>query len=853
MATYTITVDTNYQALTAPAGNDTYNINGAKLTIDTDTRYCTNHTVSTGNLGAVTISSSLGGELHIDGTKVRIIPFNTGTGNVPVIGTTITQGGVTSYLLGVWSALNVAPTAAAAAMPTSGFIKVKNVSGGAYAAGALTNIGATATGPDIVGWIEVVGIESTTCTVPRLGTLRMTGEWFDAGTTTGVANQTVQLPASLANTYYPGVFIEETPGSGWYLYWPNAGSQTTVATDSRADVVWISTQGLLRIGNNGTANAGNLPPSGCKIVIPNIITINVTSAAQNTNAVPNATLATRYDFTTTGAGVIIMDKVNLAWYPSFAQAFSINIQHTGILEQLLISECASTMTLFKVGVGQTAAQSQVSLSLGLCFAGGEIQRCVFTRATLASSGNYNVTLTDINGFSFINNKYISLTARGNATTGNILANRMKNSTFQGELLTNGRMVLTTCNYNFITDTKYVDVINGTTQTTAAQNSYIFELQSNTVYTTISGVSFNYLTNVHPYLGILNIAAAGCDEVKLRNIGTNSSPLSLGSANQSAYLFALATGAAASNVKIQRCYVSNTRTGAWTGDNSSSNIQIENCKFDDADAPVVPMLNTVIKSVRATLPLTAQTSCYGTHFHDYFVSNTVGRVAIVMNEKTTDSLSSFSYNSVAGNPKFTSTGGLYMPVVGDSVQFDWSYYVKGHTSFANSAAVMAGGTIGNYSLEYAIDKGDGLFSSYKTLNGANLSAEIGIDPAIGFRLSIKITTSTTNTGVITSLYVITNTTDSLQGSSLHPSDTYKLNFTGLKYGSDVVILTINTTDKLGEVQDLAAFDWEFEYENPQYVDIGIHKPGYVPLYIRAFELTANNTTLPIAQVVDRNYQ
>ena len=142
MATFNLAADQNFQdaAFSTRAGNDTYNLLGFRLTLDTDSRYCTNATATTGNLGAVACSAAAGGELFIDGTKVRIIPYNTGTGNVPAIGTAITEGGVSGYLLGVWSALNVAPTAAAAAMPASGWIKVKNVTGGAYSAGALGGV-----------------------------------------------------------------------------------------------------------------------------------------------------------------------------------------------------------------------------------------------------------------------------------------------------------------------------------------------------------------------------------------------------------------------------------------------------------------------------------------------------------------------------------------------------------------------------------------------------------------------------------------------------------------------------------------------------------------------------------------
>jgi hypothetical protein len=37
-----------------------------------------------------------------------------------------------------------------------------------------------------------------------------------------------------------------------------------------------------------------------------------------------------------------------------------------------------------------------------------------------------------------------------------------------------------------------------------------------------------------------------------------------------------------------------------------------------------------------------------------------------------------------------------------------------------------------------------------------------------------------------------------------------------------------------------------------VDIGIFKAGYVPFYIRNYPLASTAASLPVAQVVDRNY-
>lgn len=216
----TIAVDTFLDGGTARTAGEAWTINsGAKLTIRTDTRVHANAPASmTGSLGSVTINE---GEVIIDARNVRWLAYNTGTGNVPAIGTTISQGGVSGYLLGVWASLTSAPTAAAAAMPATGFIKLREVSGGTFAAGALTGIGASATGADVTGWIEVVHDDAADITVPRLGKYTTRGDWFYLGNTTGTRGQVIQAPTNGGgnNTHVPGIWVETAPGSGVYDRW----------------------------------------------------------------------------------------------------------------------------------------------------------------------------------------------------------------------------------------------------------------------------------------------------------------------------------------------------------------------------------------------------------------------------------------------------------------------------------------------------------------------------------------------------------------------------------------------------------------------------------------------------------
>jgi hypothetical protein len=786
MATFTIIVDTNYQDLVGAAGNDTFAINGAKLTIDTDTRYCTNHDGVTGNIGGpVTISPSLGGELLIDGTGVRIIPFDSGTGVVPAIGTTISQGGVSAYLLGVWASFIVAPTAEGVAMPVSGYIKVKNKTGGDFAVGALTGIGANATGVDVVGWIEVVGVEAGTCTVPRLGKFTMRGEWFtpvDAVgaeiKTSGVANQTIQLPASLANTYYPGVWIETGVGTGVYEFYPSAGTATTTRQDAAGKVVWISSQGLLRIGNSGAATNGYLPVAGCKIRVPNIITINVTSAAMGTNALPNATLGTRWEFATTGGAYIDIDKANMAWYCNFAQAFYISITNTGILEKLLISECASPIILTHVGVGQTAAQIQIAFALSLCFAGGTFNNCVWSRATLASAA-YVCTMTDCFGFTINNEVIRSCVQKAIAGTGSWNLTRCNYCTFNTfKSVATGQIIMTTCSYITINNLSHCDHVSGTTVTTYV--GYLATITANSNNIKIDGMDFWGLTNVHPYTGLFLISAAAAD-IKLRNIGTAASPLSLGSANATGYVLIGVAGAGCKNIELKRIYVVNTRTGFMNLiDNSYSGVSFVNTWTDAADTLTFLALNLIARGMKGVNAVGVQTAVYGTHWFDLFDAATTGRIGISFMEKTGEEPSASSYEIITAGAGcgFDSTGRVVMPNVGDQIIWTVQYDIIGHTGFQNVDPTKTGVNTGNFTYEYQIDKndGNGWNGTWKTLDGATLSAETGIDAEKGIRLKIRITVATASaTNALTFLTIPTNSTSTSQGYQ-YPLDVIQLSMT-----------------------------------------------------------------------------
>lgn len=84
----------------------------------------------------------------------------------------------------------------------------------------------------------------------------------------------------------------------------------------------------------------------------------------------------------------------------------------------------------------------------------------------------------------------------------------------------------------------------------------------------------------------------------------------------------------------------------------------------------------------------------------------------------------------------------------------------------------------------------------------------------------------------------------------------LTITGVVSGSDVVILTAGTTTQLaandGATNAVTSFQYSYSYSVGTYVDIAVYKAGYVPYIVRNYLLENANASIPVAQVVDRNY-
>jgi len=260
--------------------------------------------------------------------------------------------------------------------------------------------------------------------------------------------------------------------------------------------------------------------------MPNVFMANATVAARTANVLPNVTLTTRYEFATTGGGVLDINFASCSWWLNVNQPYRFDITNTAVCTTLTATEVASPLTWTNVGVGMEAALSATVLVLSQCFAGGAITDCVFARAAMTANGQATGVISDVSGFTFTNTAWRCVARATFTTPSSLLVTRMASSTLIGTILGSGRLSATTCTDLTVTDSVYFDTPVG--NTSAVGPSSAFDLLSSCTNVKFDGLTFGGLNLVQPFNGILNVGAAGCARIKLRNIGTYASPLSLGS-------------------------------------------------------------------------------------------------------------------------------------------------------------------------------------------------------------------------------------------------------------------------------------------------------------------------------------
>jgi len=858
MANFTLTQDTNIQDLTGRIGGSVITTNGFSLTIDQDIRYGLNSSV-TSTLGSFVTSNISESALIITTERVRYIPYTGGSGTVPAYNTLISRGGANGRLLTVQSSLAAVPTNPGAAMPASGWIKIKTWNEVSFSAGALTGINATASGPDVQGVIDIAADVGTTLTLRRLFGFKALGGMVPVGTTSGASGTVYQLPTMGAAQWYAGVQVETAVGSNEYDWWPNVGADISRPSGSATDAIrgklcHINSSGQLRLGSNHSGQtAGNTPGVGRRIRSPSILLNNCAVAARQTNVAPgaSATVAARYSLQAASSS-LTMTGVNYNW----------GAQHTNCATYVAQDVCMGDVVSV-TGAGAysidnlCAGTTSTTAGIGSISVSGLTSPTTINKLTLAVASNL-LAATRLSNIVF-NDLRVTPTGVRTATRNAIFTQGWSNIKINGLVIGNGNFGLGTYAGLEIKDMVYW---SGYTATTTAFTENVIALTAtalNVSNLTIDG--FRFATpDSWPHNGYAMGTTTGNSyqvNTLLRNFGSTTEALvPAGTTFQGIAIMTNATNGA--GYRFERCYdpnsvfgLANVGTGA-----GARTLQVTNCRQSDSLTTNFNMPFSVVKGLRSGRSTFESNAYYpGSVFYDGYASDTVGYLGITMSDTSADMA---PYITLAGGAGFTAdaAGGISMRNVGDSATIEFPWTILAHTGFAN-AAVAANIALGNFTFAYQINTGSGFGAWSAELTAAQMGTALNalgaIDPATGFGFKIRMTTASANTATVQFLRVTTTTTLAAQNTNLYPLDTFTITFDGLPTGCDAFILQAGTTTLIDQRDQLPGASYSYTYDVLRTVDIGFVKPGFQPFYIRNLSLTASNVSIPVALVPDRNYQ
>lgn len=242
----------------------------------------------------------------------------------------------------------------------------------------------------------------------------------------------------------------------------------------------------------------------------------------------------------------------------------------------------------------------------------------------------------------------------------------------------------------------------------------------------------------------------------------------------------------------------TNPGKLVFNNASTTAAIDTCGF-------VKMGETVLRS-GVTVTGSAWRQCGQITLNGATISN-----SSIRNSTASTALLAGSSVSTLSNVAFQSAG------TGHAIEITatGTYTLNGIT-FTGYAA--SNGSTGN----------EAVF-----VNVASGSVTINSDSALSYRLPVG---STATVEVIAGQKTLT--------------------VSGIISGSDVVILSAGTSTVLasndGATNPVTSYPYSYTYSAGTFVDVAVYKVGYVPYVVRNYLLENGNASLPVAQVVDRNY-
>jgi len=857
MANITVSTSSNYDATANLALNHNENVtvtSGATLTINSDTRYAQNAAAPQ----TITISE---GSVIVDGTEVWWVPFDASTGNVPALdaqGTlNVTVGGVdVGELLGVWDAYAVAkPLVAGVAMPASGYVKFRRKVATIADNDVLTfGNGATATVDSATGgqrgWIDLCGTALYTANFSTGGIycnarsqLRVQGDWFEIGETTGVANQVLQhyLPI-----YCSGVQIETAAGSGvyeWYVSFPfNNNPSATVSTNlfnsTFGRLFTSTTTGQITLGYNSQFN---IPPAGCKVRVPNVCLTTVLAGSYDTYATTLADTQTWRLFGQDYADVEI-DKLIIG----AGRFHSRNTAKYYITNSTFMSGCMSWYMQLNpssskdwkfenITVAPVSATQQNAM-LNVYGDKIRIKDVFFPVSSSSFPYFYSSTNVDIENITIISWNLI-----GSSNTSPINISNCKDVTIKNlRAYAPGQQMFTLNNIENIdvddVGIVNIDIVNSAyTGTGIGMTGTVRKARFNdfkAILGKMGGSGYDYMANLSG------------EEIIWSNWGSFSVPYDVNNTtsyrNRTCPQYAWNSGSVKKQSLFNIWLSSVTGSDLYTMQSTSTDIIYNYCGQVHTVTPAIRNINPLLPNSRIRNAVANIQS--GTEYLPY------QHVVNSLNQTTSQIRFAFFVfpvsdirfaDSVVQSGAERDGTNLYLPTLGDYYEITTDE-ILGVTALTTTTITSTG----SLDITYDIDTGTGFTGTYKTLNNTNLAAETV--SAAGFRLKVKAeATATGNNYISLALINATTSTADIQ-ANYYPIAEPILTITNTEVGS--TLAAIRTTD--GKVLYLTNAATSSQDLRPGWsADTGIvlriRKAGYASFSL-PYTLTYKNNSIPIAQ-------
>jgi hypothetical protein len=855
MANQTVTTARNYDdaSISGLLNGEIITIDaGGSVTINSDVRWSQQAAV----FGDININN---GELRIDGTETWWVAFTASTGNVPSLGTQgspdVTRGGssVGEYL-GVWSGVGTAPVAPGGAMPATGWVKLRRRSAVLATGDVLTFAGgatATLANAGQRGWIHAVGREGTSSTTGRaqaagLGRIVVDGDWFELGTSNGTSGQVFQHYVA---DYCPAVQVETGVGTGVYQWWgacaPGDFTAANVPTDSRGRFFSCSPAGVITFGG---ATFGRLPPNGARIRVPNVHLSSAAAANYAANSVNTASPAFRYRLNGS-PGSLDVNFLSCAGGVTGSNTASFVVRNSAGLDGCF---CGNSAVL-------TAYHSSVTFE-NVC-----ASTILSTGPMLGFTFSDNLTLTNIAVFRLIgyssSGHPLQFIAVSNATFTNVeVFNRAAGSscvqiTLSPNVTINGCDIVTPAviplaiNNNVNTIMRNIRMASAVIGTGASA----FLVQANNVNgLVVDGFSLFEGLLLGPQNQWLEMDNAR--NVRFRNIGARGAPI--GPTGRE-----LVRLTNSRNVRLVQVFYRGSPgyQASVVAQGNNENVTIADSGWSYAQGVYAQSVTdngrarrTIsggLKTYSAGLAGGRTNTVYtarGVHFVEQEVSATEIMLTVMAGSlKTASDFSVNAYTDDAGTPVRDLNNGLLLRSVGDQVTWTWGWSILGISSLQNTAPLLDGVNTGNIALTYDLDKGAGFSGTCKALTAANLSAETGISPSIGFRWRLRaVCTVADANNALRAVSIFGNTTQQLLSDNPYPYNEPQVSLANMTTGSMAAIFR-NSDGRLLEVEPHTLPRLYPAWYADTTVTLRVRRPGWAEVET-PFTLTEDGAAFPLNQ-------